>query len=130
MRKECKDIYKITNNFNKKVYIGQSNDPERRWSEHCRNDDSSYIGNAIQKYGERTFTFEILETQIEDYNERERIWINFFQSNNRDFGYNLTDGGESPPIHYGRKVIYQNILMSIFKNLSMIYNIVKKQIRN
>ena len=29
-------IYKITNKLNGKVYIGQSNDIERRWAEHKR----------------------------------------------------------------------------------------------
>ena len=32
--KKKKAIYKITNKINNKVYIGQSQDPIRRWKEH------------------------------------------------------------------------------------------------
>lgn len=31
-----KAIYKIENKINHKIYIGQSNDPNRRFIEHCK----------------------------------------------------------------------------------------------
>ena len=75
-----KSIYKITNLINNKVYIGQSVHPERRWHEHIwgNNKYKSYIHSAIKKYGVENFLFEIIESNIENYNEREIYWINFY----------------------------------------------------
>lgn len=94
-----KSIYKITNLLNGKIYIGQSINPENRWKQHQYSD--SIIGNAIRKYGIENFSFEIIEDNIENYNEREIFWINFYNSDNKKFGYNLTSGGENPPILRG-----------------------------
>lgn len=96
-----KDIYIIKNDINTKVYIGQALDTEKRFKSHCkRNYDNSLIDKAIQKYGKEHFWFEILESQIENYNEREQYWIRYYNSKT-PFGYNILDGGEDPPIHYG-----------------------------
>lgn len=48
-----KAIYKIENLINHKIYIGQSNNPSRRWEEHIRGKDThhSLIHKAIKKYG-------------------------------------------------------------------------------
>ena len=56
-------IYKITNNINGKVYIGQSNNIQRRFSEHQTKGESSRIpiDVAIQKYGKENFSFEVIE---------------------------------------------------------------------
>lgn len=100
-----KSIYKITNLINNKVYIGQSIHPERRWKEHIWgiSNHKSYIHSAIKKYGVENFLFEIIESDIENYNEREIYWINFYQANNPRYGYNLTEGGEDPPLLIGAK---------------------------
>lgn len=71
-----KSIYKITNKLNGKIYIGQSVNPFNRFKQHCYNKQgSSYkslINEAINKYGKENFLFEILELDIENYNEREK----------------------------------------------------------
>jgi predicted GIY-YIG superfamily endonuclease len=67
-----KAIYKIENLINGKKYIGQSVNPNYRFSQHKFGD--SAISKAIKKYGESNFSFEILEW-TEDYNERERFYI-------------------------------------------------------
>ena len=96
-----KDIYIIKNDINTKVYIGQSLNSEKRFNEHCKGDyNNSLIDKAIQKYGKQHFWFEILEPQIENYNEREKYWIKYYNSK-APFGYNILDGGENPPIYYG-----------------------------
>lgn len=96
-----KDIYIIKNDINRKFYIGQALNAEKRFKEHCKgNYDNSLIDKAIQKYGKQHFWFEILESQIENYNEREKYWIKYYNSK-VPFGYNILDGGENPPVHYG-----------------------------
>lgn len=96
-----KDIYIIKNDINNKVYIGQSLNAEQRFKSHCKkNRDNSLIDAAIQKYGKEHFWYEILEKQVENYNERERYWIKHYNSL-KPKGYNIQSGGEEPPIFYG-----------------------------
>lgn len=110
-----KDIYIIKNDINTKAYIGQSLDASQRFKSHCKGDyDNSLIDKAIQKYGKEHFWFEILESQIENYNEREKYWIKYYNSV-KPFGYNILEGGESPPIYYGNehpntKISDENVL--------------------
>lgn len=97
-----KYIYKITNKINNKIYIGQSNNPKRRWNEHINGYDNyvSLISQAIHKYGKEAFTYEIIE-ETEDYDKREQYWISYYNTTNRIRGYNRVDGGSSPPIITG-----------------------------
>lgn len=99
-----KDIYIIKNKINNKVYIGQAIDSNHRFISHLSraktNSDNSAIHNAIIKLGKENFYYEILESQIENYNEREKYWIAYYNSQIPN-GYNLTEGGEEPPIFYG-----------------------------
>lgn len=93
-------IYKITNKINNKCYIGQSIHIEQRWKEH----KSKYQQNrksdlplykAFEKYGINNFIFEILEECSEDLlNEREKYWINFYNSLVHQNGYNIREGGD------------------------------------
>jgi len=90
-------VYKIT--FpNNKIYIGISNNIYRRMLEH-NNDfrNNLPIEFAIQKYGKIT-EFDILE-EIDPENrtlmrEREKFWIKVFNSNKKEFGYNVSKGGD------------------------------------
>jgi group I intron endonuclease len=96
-----KDIYIIKNKINNKVYIGQSLNVAQRFISHCKkNHDNSLIDMAIQKYGKENFWYEILESQITNYNERERYWINRFNSKTPN-GYNILEGGQDPPRYIG-----------------------------
>jgi len=89
-------IYKITNLINGKVYIGQSSNIERRFREHKSNSTSEHLRASIQLYGIDNFDFSILEiTDIDDLDDRERYWIQYYSSNDPEHGYNSTDGGES-----------------------------------
>ena len=94
-------IYKIENKINGKVYIGQSNNIEKRWSEHISalNNDrhaNSYLQRAWKKYGRENFEFSILETMdnTDMLNKREIYWIDYYGSHIRVNGYNLTAGGD------------------------------------
>lgn len=90
-------IYKITNNINNKIYIGQH---KVRENETLR----SYMGKGValreayKKYGIHNFSKEIIE-YIEDddkhlkVSEREIYWINTLNSLSPN-GYNISPGGE------------------------------------
>lgn len=103
-----KYIYKITNLINNKVYIGQTKDLHKRWKEHCgcASDRryTNYLYNAMRKYGIDNFKMEIIEGPTSDYNEREKYWISYYNSFlDKNKGYNMTPGGEDPPILSGDK---------------------------
>lgn len=90
-------IYKI--NFpNGKIYIGLSNHFYRRMLEHNTDFRNNLpIEHAIQKYGPIS-EFEILEL-INPSNrfkmrEQERYWINYYDSTNKEKGYNISRGGD------------------------------------
>lgn len=95
-------IYKITNIKDNKVYVGQTNDPKRRWSSHRRGQDPDMvIARAIKKHGVEAFRFEIIEkvSTREEANEREVYWIRELNSRVPE-GYNVAEGGgfvPSPP---------------------------------
>lgn len=93
-----KAIYVITNKINGKQYIGQSVHPDKRWLEHCRkakNNQEKYpIHLAIKKYGEKNFSFEVIEWTTE-YDKREAYYINLYNTLS-PYGYNVVPGGSSP----------------------------------
>ena len=89
-------IYKITNLINQKSYIGQSVNISARWRRHkneINNLNNSYpIYLAFRKYGIENFSFEIIEEcQRNELDERERFWIQYYDSYFN--GYNQTLGG-------------------------------------
>lgn len=96
-----KSIYKITNLINGKIYIGQSVDPQKRFKQHKGGRGSPILYAAIEKYGVENFSFEVIESDIENYNEREKYWIQYYNATKPGFGYNIQEGGEEPPIFYG-----------------------------
>lgn len=91
-------IYKITNCYNGKVYIGKtSRTVQQRWQEHCRErlrhiDRPLY--RAINKYGIDLFSIEEIEKVDSDEMacEREKYWIEYYGS--FKVGYNATVGGD------------------------------------
>lgn len=95
-------IYRLYNLSNGKCYIGYANNVYSRWKRHIRNINAKdkqhlYICRAINKYGFMNFGIEILEACTTNVNNREQYWISVFNSNKRQFGYNLTKGGDGAP---------------------------------
>ncbi|MDT3762968.1 NUMOD3 domain-containing DNA-binding protein [Priestia filamentosa] len=94
-------IYKIINKVNRKIYIGQTNDLNRRRREHmgelARGEHTNqYLQNSFNVYGADNFSIEILETcSIEILDQRERYWIEHLDSCNKEKGYNLSAGGNA-----------------------------------
>lgn len=93
-------IYCYKNRANEKCYIGKTNNISRRKSRHKRNAFIDKLTlpfyNALRKYGEDSFEFSILDTfHLEDIIfDLEKFYISAYKSNNRDYGYNITFGGE------------------------------------
>lgn len=86
-------IYKITNNINNKCYIGQSIDIHRRWNAHKRQVVDNHLCRAFKKHGIENFSFEIIEEcTINELNEKEKYWIQYYDSYRN--GYNETTGGD------------------------------------
>ena len=87
-------IYKIQNLLTGEVYIGQSKDIEKRFKEHIYHADS-YIDQIIFETGKEFFSFEVLENcSVDQLDNREEYYINFYHSNIEGYGYNLTKGGQ------------------------------------
>ena len=92
-------IYKITNKVNNKIYIGQSQDIITRIKGHkntlkANTHFNLHLQRAYNKYGIDNFIYEIKEECNEDIiNNREFYWINFYNSTDRFYGYNIDYGG-------------------------------------
>ena len=92
-------IYKITNTNTQEIYIGKTKaDVTKRWTEHIKTSLNigtvarSKIHDALFRHWD-DFTFEILE-EVDDeskLSQREKYYINFYQSN--IYGYNMNGGG-------------------------------------
>lgn len=117
-----KDIYIIKNKINDKVYIGQADFAWKRWGSHLRDAHSkpkTIIDKAIKKYGEENFWYELLESQIQNYDEREVYWIKEYNSQIPN-GYNVTPGGKgcgSGIKHVAASIRNQEILNLIIEDL-------------
>lgn len=94
-------IYQIINLYDNKIYIGKSENLERRIKSHIlllkRNKHCNYhLQNAYNKYGEKFFQFDIIyeAKDDEDLNVLETYYIKHYNSFNPKYGYNMTTGGE------------------------------------
>ena len=95
-------IYAHINKINGKVYIGQTcyRNINQRWRHGEGYKHSPHFYNAIQKYGWENFEHIILFEDICGYelaDAIERELIQKYQSNNSEYGYNISSGGS-----YGR----------------------------
>lgn len=94
-------VYIHVNKINQKVYVGQTREKNiiKRWG----NDGIGYktqdrFWRAIQKYGWDNFEHLIITDWItkEKANEIEIAVIALFDSTNKDYGYNISQGGNGP----------------------------------
>lgn len=93
-------IYCVTNKANGKKYIGKTEEYyiNTRWCKHkisARNGDKNYFHNAIRKYGEENFRFEVILTNVpsEELSKKEMELIRKYNTMMPN-GYNMTLGGE------------------------------------
>lgn len=105
-------IYSATNKINGKRYIGKTkfDPPTHRWNQHLAaakkgpKDNKRfqpYFHRAIRKHGCENFSFDIIHTfddnEVDAWMQAEKDYIKKYRSNERDHGYNLTDGGDGVP---------------------------------
>lgn len=82
------------------MYIGQTNNPDRRKESHfssLRHNKhyNTYLQNSWNKYGEENFEFVIIgEYDNEEINKWEMYWIKTLNTKSPN-GYNITPGGEN-----------------------------------
>ena len=111
-------IYKVTNNINGKVYIGQTTDNngfdgryqakgkniERIYNYHKRIRDKNYkegynyhLLNSLEKHGLNNFKvdkiFDVAFSK-EELDIKEKCWIEIYKSYCGDYGYNNRKGGQ------------------------------------
>ena len=89
-------VYIITCLSNNKVYIGSSQNIEKRWKTHKaklfnKTHRNKHLQNAYQKYGAENITYSILElVSKENLIIREQYWMDEYNSYNREKGSNQT----------------------------------------
>lgn len=94
--KTVSGIYRITNIETQQMYIGQAKDVRERWREHLKcalgidTPSSTKLYPNMMKYGVENFTFELLETCTDttQLNEKERYWIEFYDTYNNGLNSN------------------------------------------
>lgn len=89
-------IYKITNKINGKIYIGQAINLWQRITKGYLNtlpnnkNHNKHLQRAWNKYGGINFKIEIQEECNKDrLNEREQYWIDYYNSCDINYGYNI-----------------------------------------
>lgn len=92
-------IYSILNTYTNKSYIGQCQNFKTRKRKHLellrRNEHfNRHLQFSYNKYGEEAFDFFIIhECKDEEVDYYEKLFIDFFDTQNDQYGYNIRDGG-------------------------------------
>jgi group I intron endonuclease len=98
-------VYKVTNSVNGKIYIGITYNVDKRWRKHQRNANSpaysSRFYSAIRKHGVEYFSIEVIYCSLfrDDVMEKEIYFIREYNSIDKNYGYNMTYGGENTSSH-------------------------------
>ena len=89
-------IYCAYNKVNGKRYIGQTvQGLKKRKAQHYSHDGCVYFHRALMKYKEEDWEWTVIEEDLDKdaLNEREKYWIQYYNTLNPDKGYNLSSGG-------------------------------------
>lgn len=93
-------VYRHINKVNGKQYIGITKQwPSCRWGNNgCNYQESTRFWNAIQKYGWDNFEHEILFSGLlkAEACKIEKELISMYRTQDREFGYNILEGGDAP----------------------------------
>lgn len=108
-------IYKIQNIKNNKIYIGLTNNINRRRSRHFTDllnnrHDNSFLQEEFNIYGRENFTFSMEfkgDVTPEEIGQKEREYIKKYDSYRN--GYNQNEGGNFGPSNGGTHLTYSDI---------------------
>lgn len=122
-------IYKLWNDINTKLYIGQTTNLLKR----ARNGEGykgcRHLYHAIQKYGWDVFHYEVLaecETQ-EEANVLEKYYIKLYDTTNSNKGYNISAGGAIRITNEESKKKISNSVKKLWKDPKYASNVVAKR---
>lgn len=94
-------VYKIICTINNKVYVGSSLNVYKRWHNHRyelnnNKHHAPHLQHAWNKYGEKSFSFEIIEKFDTNANiiDREQFWMNHHKSYDPEYGFNSNPRAE------------------------------------
>lgn len=97
-------VYVHINKTNGKRYVGVTSKvkPEHRWSNGLGYKENSHFYSAIQKYGWDGFEHVIIAEGLteQDAKSMEKDLIAKWKTQNREFGYNMTSGGDGTPDYH------------------------------
>ena len=103
-KESCGYIYCIINNENGKRYVGKTTGDDEnklyRWRQHVLNAkrgsiDCPKLYNAIRKYGEDSFSFNvILNCPKDEVDLYEIVFIDLHKTTSDEYGYNISAGGD------------------------------------
>jgi group I intron endonuclease len=88
-------IYKIENLVDGKIYVGSSINIEKReykhfWMLNKNIHDNNHLQHSFNKLGSENFKFETIEEcEVTLLNDKENYYINQYNSNKQEFGYNM-----------------------------------------
>lgn len=126
-------IYMIKSKINGKVYIGQTKNiidrivdhySRLKLNKHCNN----HFQNLFNKYSINNFEWKIIIfCEQKDLNSYEIEIIKLYKSANKEFGFNLNDGGKQSAPNINKKGgILENITTGELVNLNCISEFNKK----
>lgn len=121
-------IYKLWNEVNTKLYIGQTKDLSRRARNGKGYKGCRHLYYAIQKYGWEVFHYEILaecETQ-EEANMLEIYYIKLYDTTNQSKGYNISLGGVVRTTNEETKKKISNSVKQLWENSNYATNMAKR----
>ena len=92
------------------MYIGQSNDIERRFKEHIYKKDL-YIEQVIEEEGVDNFSFEIVEEcPLEELDEKEKYYINYYNSYYEGYNRSLGGNGQTGENNSNAKITTEDVI--------------------
>jgi group I intron endonuclease len=104
---------------NGKLYVGQAQNFYLRYYEHKKIRGNGHLQKAFRKHGFANFKFDIIETVLDlsKMNQREQYWMDFYNSYNKDIGYNVCKEAGSTR---GRKRPFEELAGMISHKKSLI----------
>lgn len=121
-------VYMIENKINHKKYIGITQQKlQDRWKNGNGYRHTSHLYAAIQKYGWDNFNHILLYDNLskEEACQKEIYLIKFYQTQNREYGYNNSSGGEiNTGFHHSE--ISKKKMSIAAKNRSIDWNKIQK----